>query len=304
MNSDQQKKKEVTKDRHRVSVIIATVGRSSIEKTKAALNKQTRPADELVIVFDEERRGIAWARNEGIRRTTGDLIAYTDDDCIPPQDWLEQLVRSIDEHGAAGAGGTYKETDPLLDEIRQLLIKKAEGRQHAGNTGNIMYKREWLELCERQDGYVFNDSSWAPSGEDWELVWRLVNRGAMLVFVDNPVTHLRKDSPMDYLRHQFGRGVSIAFLFHIQRSSPQGMPVQESLIWGRRDGSGNPRWLTALWQKAVGPFEIKHFTQKKFFWLFWLGSKSEGLGFLWGMIKHSFYSMSRRSGPSTVHFRS
>ncbi len=290
MNSHQQKKEKANKDLHRVSVIIPTVRRSSIEKTKAALNKQTRPADELVIVLDEERRGAAWARNEGVRRATGDLIAYTDDDCIPPHDWLEQLVRSIDEHDAAGAGGTYKETDPLLDEIRQLQTKKANHHQSAGNTGNIMYKREWLELCERQDGYVFNDSSWAPSGEDWELVWRLVNRGARLVFVDNPVIHLRKDSPMGYLRHQFGRGVSIAFLFHVQRSSPQRKPVQASLLWGQTDGARGARWLTALWQKAVGPFEIKHFTQKRFFWLFWLGSKSEGLGFLWGMVKHFFYA--------------
>jgi glycosyltransferase involved in cell wall biosynthesis len=273
-------------DCHRVSVIIPTVQRASIELTKASLHQQTRPADELIIVVDEERRGAAWARNEGVRRSTGDLIAYTDDDCIPPHDWIEQLVRAIDEHDAAGAGGTFQETDLFRDEIRQLLIKKAAGRQDAGNTGNIIYKREWLELCEREDGHIFNTSSWAPSGEDWELVWRLSRRGARIVFVDNPVTHMRKDSSMGYLRHQFGRGVSIAFLFHAQRSSPGAKPVQNSLLWGQTDGARGARWLTAIWQKAVGPFEMRHFTLKKFFWLYWLGSKAEGLGFLWGMVKH------------------
>lgn len=42
------------------------------------------------------------------------MIAFTDDDCIPPRDWLERLIGAIDRHDAAAAGGTFDETDPLL----------------------------------------------------------------------------------------------------------------------------------------------------------------------------------------------
>jgi hypothetical protein len=38
---------------------------------------------------------------------------------VPPADWLERLIRPIDDHDAAGVGGTYQETDPLLDKVRQ-----------------------------------------------------------------------------------------------------------------------------------------------------------------------------------------
>jgi glycosyltransferase involved in cell wall biosynthesis len=99
-------------DGHIVSVIIPTIGRESIARTREALEQQTRRPDEMIEVVDNDRRGTSWARNEGIRRAKGDLIAFTDDDCVPPADWIERLINAIDAHGAAGAGGTYEETDP------------------------------------------------------------------------------------------------------------------------------------------------------------------------------------------------
>ena len=92
-------------DPHKVSVVIPTLGRDTLALCEAALAKQTRPPDEVVVVIDRDRRGVAWGRNEGIARATGDLIAFADDDGIPPPDWLERLIAAIDRHDAAVAGG-------------------------------------------------------------------------------------------------------------------------------------------------------------------------------------------------------
>jgi len=97
-------------DRHIVSVIIPTLGRDTLALCQDALAKQTRQPDEVIVVLDRERRGIAWGRNEGIARAKGDLIAFADDDGIPPPDWLERLVGALDRHDAAAAGGTFQET--------------------------------------------------------------------------------------------------------------------------------------------------------------------------------------------------
>ena len=45
----------------------------------------------MVTVVDRERYGLGWAHKEGLRRTQGDLIAFTDD-CLPPPEWLASLV--------------------------------------------------------------------------------------------------------------------------------------------------------------------------------------------------------------------
>ena len=82
-------------DGHVVSVVIPSMGRPTIELCEAALRSQTRPPDEIIIVRDEEWKGIGRARNAGIARSKGDLIALTDDDTVPPPDWLERLVRAF-----------------------------------------------------------------------------------------------------------------------------------------------------------------------------------------------------------------
>lgn len=50
-------------------------------------------------------RGVSRARNAAIAHSTGDIIAITDDDCVPTPDWLEAIAHSFWEHGSLGAVG-------------------------------------------------------------------------------------------------------------------------------------------------------------------------------------------------------
>ena len=45
-----------------------------------------------MIVVDERRPGLSYARNRGIAAASGDIIVTTDDDVICPEDWIERLV--------------------------------------------------------------------------------------------------------------------------------------------------------------------------------------------------------------------
>jgi GT2 family glycosyltransferase len=275
-------------DRHLVSVIIPTIGRHTLTHCRTALAEQTRPADEIITVVDHDRRGAAWARNEGLRRAKGDLIAFIDDDAIAPPDWLERLIRAIDEYGAAVAGGTYRETDSLLYAIRRRnpapLVEQLDGSGLVGNAGNILFVRAWLEKCFAEDGYVFNPC-FAGSGEDWELIWRLRKRGATMVYVPNPVTHLRRASLGQHCRHSFQRGMGIALLYRLYQSDAGTVIVQDSLLWGRHGMKAKPRWGEAFLEKILGPFDFKNFGKARHFWTFWIGEKCLALGFLWGMIR-------------------
>ncbi|WHZ23256.1 MAG: Glycosyl transferase, family 2 [Nitrospira sp.] len=271
-------------ERHTVSVVIPTLGRDTLTLCRAALAKQTRQPDEVIVVVDQQRRGVAWARNEGIAKASGDLIAFADDDGIPPEDWLERLIAALDRHDAAAAGGTFQETDPLLDAIRRRnplpTMEQLDPGGLVGNGGNLLIKRDWLDACMRDDGYVFNPS-FAGSGEDWELIWRLRKRGARVVYVPVPVAHLRQANVGQHLRHSFQRGAGIARLFRVMRADRSGIIPQDSLLWGRAGRKADPRWGRALWEKLFGPFDWGRFHNKRHFWLFWIGEKCQAVGFLW-----------------------
>jgi len=291
-------------DQHRVSVVIPTVGRETLALCQAALEKQTRPPDQVIVIVDHHRRGAAWARNEGIARATGDLIAFADDDGIPPSDWLERLIAALDRHQAAVAGGTFQETDPLLDAIRRRnplpSTEQADTGGLVGNSGNLLIKRDWLAVCKREDGYMFNP--WfAGSGEDWELIWRLRKRGATMVYVPNPVTHLRQVTMARYFRHAFQRGTGIAKLFRLMRADASGIVPQDSLLWGRGGRKANPRWFRALWEKLFGPFEWGQFQEKRHFWLFWCGEKCQAAGFFWELLRRMASVEIRPGRPLREH---
>lgn len=266
-------------DGHFISVVIPTLGRPTIEETRKALAAQTRLPDEVLVVLDAERKGEAWARNEGFARSRGDIVAFTDDDCVPPPEWLARLVEAMDRHVAAGAGGTFLETDPLLASKRARrgfprgeILDDENG--WVGNTGNVAYRRAALERCREQYGNVFDPAM--PVGVDMHLAWR-VRRTAPLVYIPVAVTHLRRVTPLGYFRFQYARGAGIGRLHLARREAgPEGLPLQRSLLWPPR---GRPRWGAAIWRKLLGPFDVSSFDSFGQFATYWVGEKCEAIGF-------------------------
>jgi len=133
-------------DSHFVSLIIPTIGRETLVLTKAALKSQTRPPDELIVIFDKFRRGQGWVRNQGFQQAKGDLIAFMDDDCVPGNEWLERMVAAIDKYNAAMVNSHYNETVPFLSEVKQHRKFPSTTRinpdDFIGNAGNVVYRRE------------------------------------------------------------------------------------------------------------------------------------------------------------------
>src|SRR5579859_5651843 len=48
-----------------------------------------------------DKAGLSRAYNIGIRETTGEIIAFTDDDCIAPSNWLETVRGAFEAEPAA-----------------------------------------------------------------------------------------------------------------------------------------------------------------------------------------------------------
>jgi len=278
------------RDKHFITVIIPTLGRSSISNTLAALDKQTRRADEVLVILDKERKGAGWARNQGIIQSQGDLVAFTDDDCLPPEDWLQTTVQILDEYNADGVGGTMDETDSKLrdERLRRKFprVTLVDEYGWVGTGANVMYKKEWLEILQHRDNYVFNEKM--INSQDAECAWRLRRYGARLVYTPKNVIHLKKLSIWGYFRHQFTRGTGIAYIFLAYRKA--GAPTithQSSFIWGQTGTKKGARWMKAIFHNILGPFDFGNFSNFKNYLVFWMGEKFKAMGFIHCLVKPS-----------------
>lgn len=125
-------------ERLTASVVIVTRNRPGpLARALEALTRQTLAPDEVVVIDNnstvsyaevfaqfaaqlplktavETQAGIPFARNRGLREATGDIILFTDDDCEPEPQWVEEMVRPFyrDPHIGAVGGPLINVGDP------------------------------------------------------------------------------------------------------------------------------------------------------------------------------------------------
>jgi GT2 family glycosyltransferase len=269
----------------RISVVVPTVGRGSLERCLGALASQTLHPHETVVVRDAEGRGPSWARNEGIRRSTGDLVAFTDDDCIPPPDWLERLSGAMARHGAAAAGGTKAETDPRLRAAASRISFPADEQvDRAGivrDTANLMVARAALERLIARDGHAFDERM--RVAEDVDLAWRIRRRGGVVAWSPVRVEHLRATTSLGYLRHRFRLGWGSAQFERIQRAAAASEDIAPSVEPPPRRSAAR-KVARLLWHKVLGPLDVFRRAPFPLATVLWLGGKAEAAGTVAGFL--------------------
>lgn len=127
-------------------------------------------------------------RDRGWRAACAPLIVFTDDDCRPPRDWLEQILRAAAAHPDAIIQGT---TLPDPDE-RELLHHAPYARtQHIvppttwAQTCNIAYPRAVLE---RVGGFNLHTPG-NFAGDDTDLALRAIAAGTPYEAAPDAVTY-------------------------------------------------------------------------------------------------------------------
>ena len=191
-----------------VSVVVATRDRrEQLSILLDALDSQTLPRElfEVVIVDDgsvdgsadlaEARAdrvvrnpsslGPAGARQQGWPIASAGLIAFTDDDCRPEPDWLEQ---GLEVHRANSRSIVQGKTRP--DELSNIDLRTPLARSirvdHLGpffETCNVFYPKA---LLEEVGGF---DDAIATAGEDADLAMRALATGCGAVFAEDAIVN-------------------------------------------------------------------------------------------------------------------
>jgi glycosyltransferase involved in cell wall biosynthesis len=76
------------------------------------------------VIRHESNMGISVARNTGLMNSTSRIVAYCDDDCVPPSNWTERLLTAWDANDQATViGGTVEVDNPVTFTQRYLVYR-------------------------------------------------------------------------------------------------------------------------------------------------------------------------------------
>lgn len=158
----------------------------------------------------QNNKGPAAARNHGASLANGDIILFTDADCVPNANWIKEMVKPFDDAEVKAVKGAYRTEQPeLMARFCQLefeerfeLLKKAPSIDMV-DTYSAGFRSE---IFKAMGG--FDTSFPVANNEDTELSYRLSAAGHKMVF--NPaaiVCHLNHPASIKrYARIKFWRG--------------------------------------------------------------------------------------------------
>jgi GT2 family glycosyltransferase len=242
----------------RVSVVVCAYNAErTMEACLASLETLDYPDYEVVVVNDgskdrtlaisesfpycriisQENRGLSVARNVGAEAATGEIVAYTDSDCVADPDWLTFLVARMEEGGLAACGG------PNFPPPEESLVPAAVAVSPGGPTHvlisdevaehiagcNMAFRREALLAL---GGF---DPQYRAAGDDVDICWRFQDAGYTIGFSAAAVVwHFRRNTVGAYLSQQKGYGKAEALVYakHPSRFNLLGQAKWHGRIYG------------------------------------------------------------------------
>lgn len=243
-----------------VSVIVPTCNRrEKLEACVRSLIAQAYPAYEIIISDDastddtrdfmvrfiaehpgaairylrfDEHRGANPARNRGVRESRGELIAFTDDDCIAEPGWLENLVRPFADPRVASVVGMVRSPRPA--NVFELVLKGTQrvpgpkaNRLVGGNMcvrrtplERFMFDEDRATTARHPDGTV--DVSVSGRGDEEGLYLMLKAEGhEQLAATDAVVLHDHRYTGRSFFHQALRGGRSAARLVYKYRLPPR-----------------------------------------------------------------------------------
>jgi O-antigen biosynthesis protein len=217
-------------------VVCAYDAARTIRRCLESLRRLDYPNFEVIIVDDGSRdataqiaaefpefrlirqpnKGLSVARNVGRHAALGELVAYTDSDCVVDPHWLTFMVRAMVESELDGCGGPNyaPHEDGWLEGCVAAspgapshVLTSDDRAEHLAGC-NMLFRKAALEHV---GGF---DPQFTAAGDDVDICWRLMAAGYVLGYCPSAfVWHFRRNTVKAYYRQQRGYGKAEAMLY-------------------------------------------------------------------------------------------
>jgi O-antigen biosynthesis protein len=179
----------------------------------------------------QPNRGLSTARNVGLKAALGELVAYTDSDCVVDPHWLTLMVREMIEGELGGCGGPnyapheegWIEGCVAASPGAPCHVLMGDDRAEHLAGCNMVFVKAALEDV---GGF---DPQFTAAGDDVDICWRLMEAGYSLGYCPSAfVWHFRRNTVKAYYRQQRGYGKAEAMLY---RKYPERFNALGQIKW-------------------------------------------------------------------------
>jgi glycosyltransferase involved in cell wall biosynthesis len=182
-----------------------------------------------VKIFYEEYRTRAGANQVGLEHAQGDFIAFTDADCIPKKDWLENLIIELREGIVGVGGGIINLGDGFWEKSVNLAFGTFLGSANSVQGRFFKEKRFVNSISGCNSIYRKKDLLFVKgfdvrlgTAEDTELNKKLLPLGKLLYTPNAIIYHNHHRGVKDFSKrmYQYGIGRAQSRLWDIQVIPP------------------------------------------------------------------------------------
>jgi glycosyltransferase involved in cell wall biosynthesis/GT2 family glycosyltransferase len=174
-----------------LTALLGALGRQTFRDFEViVVDQSARPLDVAALRLDftlwyvhRAERGATRARNAGIACAAGEVIAFTDDDCLPDPRWLEAADARLRAAGVVGVEGQV--ASDRADGAAYRAVTNEGFGGFGFMTANLFVRRDVLTRIRGFDER-FEDPHFR---EDTDLAWRALEHGAIPFAPDVRVLH-------------------------------------------------------------------------------------------------------------------
>ena len=165
-------------------------------------------------VISQKNTGPAAARNQAWNISKCDICVFTDGDCVPEQNWIEEIIKPFNDPDVGASAGTYKTLN-----IHSLLARfigheiawryrNVSGEIEAHGTYNLAVRKS---ILEKVGG--LNEEYSKASGEDWDVTYRISEISKIIYKPEAVVGHYHPEKFCWYIKNQVRRGFDRAKVY-------------------------------------------------------------------------------------------
>ena len=164
---------------------LVVVDNGSTDATKAVVTHFMETSGLDVQYVQENRKGLSHARNTGLSKARGEIIAFTDDDVLVNKEWLVQIAEECSEHPTVAM--YFGQTRRSRPGEARIAVKEKDKEEtyvfpcelgYPGSGNNMIFRRSILSSVGSFDTTLGAGTEFPA--EDLDFAYRVLRSGGTI----------------------------------------------------------------------------------------------------------------------------